>query len=70
MTFIMHIIFIQLKPANMIRSIGKLLKSDQLRDDEVIPGDDDHELDMDELSYLEASLAKTSTEIKEPTNIT
>ena len=41
-----------------------------VRDDEVIPGDDDHELDMDELNELEASLAKTSTEIKEPSNIT
>ncbi|KAK1562697.1 hypothetical protein Q3G72_015834 [Acer saccharum] len=40
-------------------------------DDEVIPEDDDDELDMDELNELEASLAKkTSIEIKEPSNIT
>ena len=41
-----------------------------VRDDEVIPEDDDDELDMDELNELEASLAKTSIEIKEPSNIT
>ncbi|KAH7553471.1 hypothetical protein JRO89_XS12G0015900 [Xanthoceras sorbifolium] len=38
-----------------------------VRDDEVIPGpadDDDDELDMDELNELEASLTKTSIEIK------
>ncbi|KAF3777963.1 Zinc finger CCCH domain-containing protein 11 [Nymphaea thermarum] len=34
--------------------------------DDVLPDDDDDELDMDELNELEASLAKTSIQIREP----
>lgn len=37
---------------------------DELPDD--IDDDDDDELDLDELNELEASLAKTSIQIKEP----
>ncbi|KAL9426433.1 hypothetical protein AB3S75_033253 [Citrus x aurantiifolia] len=37
------------------------------QEDEVVPDDDD-ELDMDELNELEASLAKTSIQIQDPSN--
>ncbi|TXG59103.1 hypothetical protein EZV62_016932 [Acer yangbiense] len=50
---------------------GRSTAATSVCDDEVIPEDDDDELDMDELNELEASLAKkTSIEIKEPSNIT
>ena len=61
---------IQLQANDNSAGDGPSSAATSIRDDEVIPGVDDHELDMDELNELEASLAKTSTEIKEPSNIT
>ena len=61
---------IQLQANDNSAGDGSSSAATSVRDDEVIPGDDDHELDMDELNELAASSAKTSTEIKEPSNIT
>lgn len=37
-----------------------------IADEELLADDDDDELDMDELNELEASLSKTSIQIREP----
>ncbi|XP_031256993.1 zinc finger CCCH domain-containing protein 11-like isoform X2 [Pistacia vera] len=45
---------------------GTSTSAKSVQDDEVLPDDDDDELDINELNELEASLAKTSIQIQEP----
>lgn len=61
----MFVLLISLQAKNTSSADGPSTSTKAAHVDEV-PADDDDELDMDELNELEASLAKTSIQIEEP----
>lgn len=60
--------FAQYQGNKNIAAEGPSTSNDAVADSEEVPDvdDDDDELDLDELNELEASLSKTSIQIREP----
>lgn len=61
-----YVLLIKLQVNGNSAGDGPSTSANSFRDDEVLHDDDEDELDIDELNELEASLAKTSLQIQEP----